>query len=87
MVLKSRKFQYAVAVFVAVLIVTFLPSIFSMDAEQTDTLYNTVPYVFFAGYALIGGHSLMDALSMASGKQLPKLDEAVKDLKDAIEKP
>jgi hypothetical protein len=87
MILKSRKFQFAIAQFLAVMVMILLPSVVNMSADQTDTLYKAVPLSFFTLYFVLTGHGIMDALSMALGKQLPKLDGATEDLKDAIENP
>ena len=80
----SRKFAYALVTFVAVLLVTFLPSLLGLDEEAASILQSKIDFLFYFGFALIGGHTLMDALTMAAGQQLPTLTQAVDDVKEAI---
>lgn len=80
----SKKFVYAAISLVAAVIVAILPTALELDEEQTKTLNEIVPVVLAFGFALIGGHTIMDALSMAKGAQLPGVSDAIQELIDAI---
>lgn len=84
---KSKKFAYAVTMLIASVAVALLPAALNLDAAQTSTLNEIVPLIIVFGYLLIGGHSVMDALSMAKGAQVPSVSDAVDDVIDAIENP
>ena len=83
----SKKFAYAIVMLLAAVALALLPSALKLDAQQTDTLNNMIPYVLGFGFALIGGHSVLDALSMAQGLQVPTINEAVEGVIDAINDP
>jgi hypothetical protein len=80
----SKKFAYAAVTVLASLVLALLPAALELDATQTETLNEIVPYLLGLGFALIGGHSIMDALSMAKGVQVPDISEAIEELKNAI---
>jgi hypothetical protein len=80
----SRKFQIALATFAYVLIVTFVPAVFGIDGEGIELLQDKLDFAFYFGLALMGGHSIMDALSMAVGRQSPALQDAADELKETI---
>lgn len=84
---KSKKFAYAVTMLVAAIAIALLPAALKLDATQTATLNEMVPYVLGLAFALIGGHSLMDALSMAKGTQVPTVSLAIEGVIEAIENP
>lgn len=83
----SKKFAYAAFTILASVAVILLPVALDLDATQTEQLNEIVPWLLGFGFALIGGHSVMDALSMAKGVQIPDLEEAYNNLKDAITNP
>jgi len=83
----SKKFAYAAVMLLASIAIALLPAALDLDAAQTETLNEIVPLVIGFGFALIGGHTFMDALSMAKGVQVPSVDDAVEGVEDAISNP
>lgn len=82
---KSKKFAYAVTMLLASLAIALLPAALDLDATQVETLNEVVPFVIGYGFALIAGHTIMDALSMAKGTQIPNISNAVDNVIAAMD--
>ena len=87
---KSKKFVYAVTSVVMFLIVAWLPALsaeigLTLSAGTLKTINNNAPLVLIFGFALIGGHSIQDALSLWGGYQpSPVLKDVIKDILDEL---
>jgi len=81
----SRKFAYAVTMLLASIAIVLLPSVFDLEPDQTDALIEMAEYTIGFGFALITGHTVMDALSIAKGTQIPSVDQAVTNLSFAVD--
>lgn len=82
---QSKKFVYALATFLAALVVWLMPMIVDMQQEQIDMLNTMLPGVLAVGIALIAGHSATDIIAIwVNGVQAKPVKEAVQDLVEAI---
>lgn len=85
----SKKFVYAVTSIIMYLVVAYLPALtaefgLSLSPETLDQINANMPLVLVLGFALLGGHTLMDALSMYTGYQPKTLNESGHDVIDEL---
>jgi hypothetical protein len=87
---KSKKFVYAVTSVVMFLVVAYLPALsaeigLTLSVGTLKTINDNAPLILVLGFALIGGHSIQDALSLWGGYQpSPVLKDAIKDILDEL---
>lgn len=80
---KSKKFVYALATFIAALVLAVLPSIVTLEPETVDMLETTLPAVLGIGILVITGHGIQDALTTVKGLQIMSLSSAFAELIEA----
>lgn len=83
---KSKKFVYALATFLAAIVVWLMPlAATDMTQEQLDMLNTMLPGIFVAGGLLIAGHSATDIAAIwLEGVKAKPVKEALNDLVEAI---
>ncbi|MBI5961045.1 MAG: hypothetical protein HY866_20065 [Chloroflexi bacterium] len=83
---QSKKFVYALCVFLAQLLLVALPSVVSLDQDQMDMLSNMIPTVFVIGGLVITGHAATD-IAYAWLNRVPSTDlsTAAHNLVDAFQ--
>ena len=81
---KSKKFIYAVASFVAAVVLAVLPSVTTLDADTVTMLHDVVPKVVLGGFLLIAGHTVTDVVYLAVQARDVPLREAAHGLVDAV---
>lgn len=87
---QSRKFVYAVTGVIMFLVVAYLPVLttelgFDLSANTLKTVNDTLPWVLVLAFALIGGHTIQDALSIITGYQANEnLRENIESILDEV---
>lgn len=82
---KSKKFLYALATFLAALVIAALPMVVSLDDDTAAMLEEMLPLVFAMGALLIAGHTITDVMAVWREGVPPKdLRRAAHDLIDAL---
>lgn len=81
---KSKKFVYALSSILVFVVLAVLPSVLTLEPETTDMIKTNLPFVFVFGLAVIGGHTLSDAIVLAGGFQIGELKQALQDLIDSL---
>jgi len=82
---KSKKFLYALATFLAALVIAALPMVVSLDDDTAAMLEEMLPLIFVMGALLIAGHTVTDVMAVWRDGVPPKgLRQAAHDLIDAL---
>jgi len=86
---KSKKFVYALATFLAALVVSILPLFSSdMNQETVDMLQQMLPLIFAVGLLIITGHTVTDVMYIwKEGLTFKNLKDATHELVEAIPLP
>ncbi|MBI5957526.1 MAG: hypothetical protein HY866_02250 [Chloroflexi bacterium] len=83
---QSKKFVYALCVFLAQLLLVALPSVVQLDPDQMDMLSNMIPTVFVIGGLVITGHAATDiAYAWLNRVPASELTIAAHNLVDAFQ--
>lgn len=82
---KSKKFLYALATFLAALVIAALPMIVSLDDDTLAMLEQMLPLVFVMGALVIAGHTVTDVMAVwREGVVSKDLRQAAHELIDAL---